>query len=288
MLSIFNTSTAFSPYLCKPMAVKKIMYFAVLLVCLAAVPFTAQTTDAAGRKQGYWKKKGDNGKLLYEGEFKDDKPVGKFKYYYPNDSIKAILHFRNGGASALAYLFHMNGKRMAVGKYIGKETKDSTWIYYDEKGVMISKDEYKAGKKHGTCYVYLPDGKLSEVRNYKDDQLNGEFKDYFDGTNLRCKGTYLEGKMEGRVAYYYPNGVEVAAGFYRNGLKVGPWIYRTESGKVREKELYRNGVLASPKETEEFFSKHAEPTTAGPAGTAPAPSPVKAPEKKPAETKKAK
>src|SRR5688572_23660587 len=42
----------------------------------------AQTTDAKGRKQGYWKKKeAGTDKLLYEGEFKDDLPVGKFKYY---------------------------------------------------------------------------------------------------------------------------------------------------------------------------------------------------------------
>lgn len=283
MKLLINFPTIFSMYLCIPMkSITNALIFAICCLFFSG-PVFAQTTDAAGRKQGYWKKKDASNKLVYEGEFKDDKPVGKFKYYYPNDSIKAIMHFRNGGASALAYLFHANGKRMAIGKYVGKETKDSTWIYFDEKGVLISKDDYKLGKKNGTCYVYLPDGKVSEIRNYKDDVLNGEFKDFFDGVNLRSKGTYVDGKMEGRVVYYYPNGTEVAAGYYRNGLKVGPWIYRTETGKVREKELYRNGVLASPKETDEFFSKHPEPATA-PTGVAPAPTPVK----KPVENKKIK
>jgi antitoxin component YwqK of YwqJK toxin-antitoxin module len=49
--------------------------------------------------------------------------------------------------------------------------------------------------------------------------------------------------------------VEVAAGYYKNGLKTGPWIYKTESGKIKERELYKNGKLASQKETEEFFAK---------------------------------
>jgi len=255
---------------------RAILSLSALLICVISF---AQSTDAAGRKQGYWKKKDASGKLVYEGLFKDDKPVGKFKYYYPNDSVKAILNFKDNGAYAYAQLFHTNGKRMAVGKYIHKEIKDSLWSYFDEAGQLISKDVYKAGKKEGLCYVYLPDGKLSEEKNYRNDLLYGEFKEYFDGVNLRSKGVYLDGKLDGRTVYYFPNGTEVAAGFHRNGLKTGPWIYRTESGKVREKELYRNGVLASPKETEEFFAKNKEQDAPATGTPAPQKKPVNPPKK---------
>ncbi|MDI1356380.1 MAG: hypothetical protein PSX36_15800 [bacterium] len=206
-------------------------------------------------KQGYWKKKDDANKLVYEGEFKDDKPVGKFKYYYPNDSVRAIMQFKDGGKIAYAKLFHPSGKRMAEGKYINKEIKDSVWTYYDEAGVLISKDNFKAGKRSGKCFVYLPEGAISEERNYKEDLQEGIFKVYFDGVHLKSTGKFVNGKMEGRVAYFYPNGVEVAAGYYKNGQKNGPWIYKTESGKIRDKELYVNGSLASKKETDEFFLK---------------------------------
>lgn len=215
-----------------------------------------QTTDAGGKKQGYWKKKDDKNHLLYEGEFKDDKPVGKFKYYYPNDSVRAIMTFKDEGRNAYARLFHMNGKRMAEGKYINKETKDSVWTYFDELGTLISRETYKSGKKNGTSYVYFPEGDISEQKNFKDDLQDGPFVDYFDAKNAKSRGTYVKGKLEGRVSYYYPNGVEVAAGFYKNGEKNGPWIYKTQSGKIREKELYKSGVLASQKETEAFFSKN--------------------------------
>ena len=232
---------------------------------------SGQITDSQGLKQGYWKKKDASNKLVYEGEFKDDKPVGTFKYYYPNDSVRAVMKFKNEGKIAYARLFHPNGKRMAEGKYINKEIKDSVWNYYDEAGVLISMDKYKSGKKHGVCRIYFPDGKVSEERNYKDDVLEGDFKDFFDGVSLKSKGQYVNGKMEGRVSYFYPNGVEVAAGYYRNGLKSGPWYYKTESGKIREKELYKNGKLAGAKETEEFFknpknqSDPKENKSAGPA-----------------------
>jgi antitoxin component YwqK of YwqJK toxin-antitoxin module len=216
----------------------------------------AQTTDAAGNKQGYWKKKDEKtDKLIYEGEFKDNKPVGKFKYYYPNDSVQAIMSFRDAGKIAYAKLFHPTGKRMAEGKYI-KEIKDSLWLFYDEAGVLISKDKYVMGKKDGISYVYLPDGAVAEERNFKMDVQHGPFKQYFDGKKLKGQGNYVNGNLDGRAAYYFPNGIEVAAGFYKNGHKTGPWIYKDEKGKIKEKEYYKNGKLASKKETDEFFSKN--------------------------------
>lgn len=231
--------------------------FALIFLLAPSILVFGQTLDSKGQKQGYWKKKDENtNKLIYEGEFKDNKPVGKFKYYHPNDSISVIMNFKDGGKTAYAKMFHMNGKRKAEGKYVGKEIKDSVWTYYDELGVLISREKYKEGKKQGASFVYLPDGSISEEKNYKDDVLEGPYKDYFTAGVLRTQGVYSKGVLEGRTAYYYPNGVEVAAGFYKNGLKVGPWIYKTESGKVREKELYKNGKLAEKKETEEFFAKN--------------------------------
>lgn len=240
---------------------KKLLF---ILFVFQSVVLVSQPKDAGVKKQGYIKKKDDRtNKLIYEGEFKDDKPVGKFKYYYPNDSVRAIMFFKPDG-KVYARLFHANGKRMAEGKYVNKETKDSVWIYYDDYGVLISKEKYTLGKKDGPSYVYLPDGKLSEERMYKMDVQNGPFKQYFDGKALKGQGNYINGKLEGRVAYYYPNGTEVAAGFYKNDVKTGPWIYREENGKIKEKELYKNGKLASKKETDEFFNKNKPKETTTP------------------------
>ncbi|MEI8136595.1 MAG: hypothetical protein WCH21_04625 [Bacteroidota bacterium] len=223
--------------------------------------FVAQTTDASGKKQGYWKQKDEKtNKLVYEGEFKDDKPVGKFKYYYPSDTARAIIDFKKNGKTAYAKLFHPTGKRMGEGKYtfesLNAMNRDSIWLFYDDAGTLISKDKYINGKKDGVCYVYLPDGKVAEEKAYKTDVLNGPFKQYFDGKLLKGQGTYVNGLLEGKTSYYFPNGIEVATGYYIHDRKNGPWIYKNESGKITEKELYIDGKLASKKETEEFFNKN--------------------------------
>jgi len=231
-------------------------FFYIITFILNNLFYFSQTTDAGGKKQGYWKKKDEKtNKLIYEGEFKDDKPTGKFKYYYVNDSVQAIMFFKDGGKIAYAKLFHLTGKKMGEGKYI-KEIKDSIWLFYDEKGILISKDNYVLGKKEGQSFVYLPDGTIAEERNFKLDVQQGMFKQYYDGKKVKGIGHYINGNLDGRVVYYFPNGIEVAAGYYVNGQKNGPWIYRTQKGGIQEKELFINGKLATKKQTEEFFSKN--------------------------------
>lgn len=234
---------------------KKLLY--ILAICSIGAFSMAQTTDAQGKKQGYWKKKDPKSeKLIYEGMFKDDKPQGVFKYYYPYDTVKAIINFKQDGKYAYAKLFHPNGKIMASGKYVGESVKDSVWLYYDMFGVLVSKENYVLGKKEGKSLVYLTDGKIAEERNYKNDLQHGPFKQFYDGTKLKGEGNYINGKQEGKCTYYFPNGVAAASGFYKNGLRTGPWIYKEQDGKIKEKELYENGQLADKKKTEEFFNKN--------------------------------
>ena len=168
------------------------LFFLIFLMISFSFSFS-QTTDASGKKQGYWKKKDDKtNKLIYEGAFLNNIPNGKFKYYHPNDSIKAIMIFSNNGEISYSELFNPNGKKMAKGKYF-KELKDSIWIYYDDSGRLISKENYTKGKKEGGSFVYLPDGSISEEKNYKQDIQHGEFKQYaklhMSGSNCpKCFG----------------------------------------------------------------------------------------------------
>lgn len=238
-------------------------YFTLFLFIYFSLPCYSQTTDAQGRKQGYWKKRDDKtNRLLYEGQFKDNLPVGTFKYYHINDSVRAIIQFKNGGGQAYAKLYHMNGKMSGQGKYIGQEVKDSVWTYYDETGTLLSKESYSAGKKTGKSFVYLPDGNVSQERNFKNGLEDGAYVEFFAKDLVRAKGQYLSGEKEGKFIYYYPNKVEAATGVYKKGLKHGVWIYRTQDNKISEKELYKNGVLAPQKEADAYFAKNKTQTLA--------------------------
>ena len=234
---------------------KRILSIAILLSVSFFV--NAQSTDAQGRKQGYWKKVDEKSqKLIYEGMFKDDKPQGIFKYYYPFDTVKAIIDFKQDGKFAYAKLYHPTGKLMAKGKYVGESIKDSLWTYYDDLGVLMSNEMYIKGKKEGKALVFFPNGKLAEEKNFKGDKQHGVFKQYYDGVKVKAEGNFIDGKQEGKASFYYPNGVSAATGFYKNGLRSGPWIYKDKDGKINNKELYEYGQIMDKKKTDEFFSKN--------------------------------
>lgn len=247
----------------------------ILIVFILVSSLSAQTVDASGKKQGYWKKKDDKtGKLIYEGAFKDDKPFGNFIHYYPDDTTKrAVTYYKEGGKIAYAKLYHqLTGKLMAQGKYID-ELKDSVWLFHDDAGVLLSRDNYKMGKKDGKCLVYLPDGALAEEKNFKNGIEDGPFKQYYDGKLVKGEGKYVAGKMEGKVSYYFPSGTIAATGIYKNGSKDGVWIYKDKDGKIKEKELFKNGQPASKKESDDYFKKNklVEPAIKGKTTTTKAP-----------------
>ena len=52
--------------------------------------------DEQGRLQGEYKAYRTNGTLIRKGFYKDDKPHGKYTYYYENGSIEEIKYYSMG------------------------------------------------------------------------------------------------------------------------------------------------------------------------------------------------
>jgi antitoxin component YwqK of YwqJK toxin-antitoxin module len=198
--------------------------------------------DEKGKKQGYWEKKDEKGFLIFQGEFKDDKPVGKMKQFYKGtDSLKALLHYRKEGYVYAILYNEVNYKKNAEGKYFN-EKRDSTWNFYDEQNKLISTEQYKKGKKDGSSKVYFPNGNLSEEANYVDDKKNGINKKWYDSGVLKLQQTYKMGLLEGLSTTYYPNKVEAARGYYKNGNKNHVWVYKKQDGSIDSKEYWWEGI----------------------------------------------
>lgn len=221
---------------------------ALLSFSLSILQVQAQTapnkTDAAGKKQGHWIKLDENKKKIYDGNFVNDVPTGKFTYYYPEGDVKAVTVFSSGGHIARTQLFALGGKMMGEGKYVD-EKKDSLWKFYDTEGKLISDENYVKGVKNGSCKVYYANGQVSEDKLWKDGKLNGPCKKYFESGQIKYTGQYINDKVEGAVVYYHPNGKVNASGVYKNDLKDGDWNYYKEDGSLERTDKYANGHLTS-------------------------------------------
>ena len=87
----------------------KLLYILLLFLPFLSVSQVNQK-DAKGQKQGVWNKKypGSN-TFIYKGQFKDDKAIGEFTYYYESGKIKSIIkHIPNSNLSFATFYFENN------------------------------------------------------------------------------------------------------------------------------------------------------------------------------------
>lgn len=97
----------------------------VIFILLFLLPFISfsqiNQTDANGLRQGRWQKMQPNGKPMYDGYFKDGKPVGEWKRFHTGGQVKAIIKYRTESDSADAKLMDEWGKKVAEGIYLNEK-----------------------------------------------------------------------------------------------------------------------------------------------------------------------
>jgi antitoxin component YwqK of YwqJK toxin-antitoxin module len=214
--------------------------------------------DANGKKQGPWEKTYPKSRAFeYKGQFKDDKPVGTFRYYYPSTKVKAVVvHDEKTGRSS-AKMYHENGILMAKGIYRNQE-KDSVWDYYGPSGRQSLKETYVKGKLHGlTTVYYVPEDpndksqKVAKTSMYKNGVLDGDVIEYFETGIVKSKVKYVNGAKEGVMVTNHPNGKPMMTERYKKGVPHGWQLAHDQSGKEIGRKYYCYGELLEGKRLED-------------------------------------
>lgn len=245
-------------------SMKKIVFSIIILIASFMFGFSqADTvfnqTDKNGLKQGHWKKFFPNGKIMYQGTFKNDKPIGKMVRFYESGNKQATMFFREDGITSMTKLYYEDGELSAEGLY-RKMQKDSVWNYYSYyTGTLVSKEYYAKGKKDGIQKSYYPNGVLSEEIEFKNDIKEGLWKQYFEDGKIKMTTTHKWNKVNGKYTFYYPTGVIMMIGLFDDNKKHGTWAFYNEDGKEKYQIRYNMGIVNSEDEKlllqqdEEFF-----------------------------------
>jgi len=215
--------------------------------------------DAGGLKQGYWEAVDSNGKLVYSGYFKDDRPVGEMKRYFPTGGVRVIMNYDDTGTKVRSQFFWQSGELAAQGNYIDTQ-RDSVWLYYSNYTRALSQRvEFTAGKQNGKAQSFYPGGSVAEETIWKDGLKEGVWIQYFNNGQIKSTSVYINDKLEGAFATFYPGGKPEIEGAYRNGVPDGEWKRYDENGKLASTIKYTNGKIANYEELEaaqqEFFKK---------------------------------
>jgi len=231
----------------------KSLFLVVAMLQLLAVQAqeVLNETDAKGRKQGTWVKyyENEDGKEQerYRGQFKDDKPVGTFFYYYEEGQKSSEVTYEGeDGTTSNAIFFHKNGTIMAEGKYINQK-KVGVWKYYDDQTILSSVDPYKDGLLHGMSKVYFLNGQLAAETPYIDGLKNGDFVEYFSDGTVKMKGTYQDNTYTGKYVQNYPDRKVMVEGEYKAAVKDGLWKYFADDGRLKAQQVYETGKLIKEK-----------------------------------------
>ena len=96
----------------------------------------------SGKKTHYY----TDGKLCFEGDYKQGKPFGIHKYFASDGMVQEISYI---------------------------EGEINCIEYYYENGELFERTPYKKGLRHGVSKVYDKNGLLVTLRSYKDGELEG-------------------------------------------------------------------------------------------------------------------
>jgi antitoxin component YwqK of YwqJK toxin-antitoxin module len=223
---------------------KNILYILLLVPFLSVAQENLNQTDANGLRQGLWKRNYPNGRMMYEGFFTNDKPVGEWKRYHENGALRAILVHSENSDSVSAQLFDIAGKPAAEGTYIN-EQKAGKWQYFSV-GRKISEEEFDNGVKSGVSRIYYPSGELLEESEWKNDQKEGRYRAFYQTGKPFLECTYENNLRNGFCVTYFPSGAMEVDAFYQNDLPHGEWKYYTENEELRFTLIYDEGALLNP------------------------------------------
>jgi antitoxin component YwqK of YwqJK toxin-antitoxin module len=227
----------------------------LISLCASFFGFSQNAANSKG-KQGPWKTYHEDGKTVrYVGQFKDDKPIGKFVYYYRSGEPSMVVeHGVNGTSECKSY--HLNGSLMSSGSYVN-QLKEGTWWYFNNEKKVMSKEVYANGVLNGMCYEYFPtaaDEKLKVLKeiNYVNGLAQGAWKLYYKDGKLQSKGTYKDGLPSGERIWYSASGKEEMIGYYKDGKKHGRWRSFDKDGETTY-IVYRKDVELHGKTAEIFL-----------------------------------
>jgi antitoxin component YwqK of YwqJK toxin-antitoxin module len=233
------------------------------LIILIIFPFfcfsQTNTIDKKGLKQGAWAKYyPDNKTPIYTGQFKDNMPIGEFRYFFSSGKVKAIIQHQAKNNLSYAWLYFENEQLMAEGRYKYMK-KDSLWINYNSQGYVLSREEFKADKLNGLRVTYYLEGqgegeeKMLTIENYKDSLLEGSYESFYSKGLVKEKGNYVKNKKEGEWQTFHPNGVMESRMTFKNNLAHG-WAYGFDpKGKLYGKKMHRNGVHLEGEELDNYL-----------------------------------
>lgn len=195
--------------------------------------------DERMKKDGPWKEYYPNGALMAEGNYSNDKRVGKWSFYYLQGNIQQEGFYNKlGNYDGEWRWFFESGQLLRI-EYFLNGREDGETIEYDEAENEVVKGQYVDGLEEGTWTYNL--GDIYQSGTFRSGMRNGMWITKSKDGTLLFKGEFIDDNPNGRHLWFWDNGKIKDDATYLMGQRHGEWTKYDYEGNPFITISYRNG-----------------------------------------------
>lgn len=224
--------------------------FTYLIIGLSVLAATAQSSgnnnsdsvnvrDANNQKQGWWKVYNVNGKykgyedgqLVEEGEYLNNRKTGVWTKYYPNGNKKHELTFANNIANGYAKIYYRNGQLQEEGIWKMNRWFGQYKYYFPDGNLKYDWSYNSSGKREGEQKYFHENGVLMYLGEWKGGKEAGELVEFYEDGSVKAKRYFADGEVQPEKTENHPIG------------KVTDERIKLYTGKPKPKPLGRGEII---------------------------------------------
>ena len=194
-----------------------------------------------------------NGQISHEMIYLNDEMNGPFAEFTVEGKLSKKGSYKNGVYDGNIVVNYDSGKKKEEGKFVNG-VRDGGWNFYLETGLpelTIWFKNDKIEKKHyanGTFLTYYDSGIPQSEYTFENYNKEGPFVEYFDKGAYEQIPASPEDAAQGIAYREQLKGTQVKQkGKYVNGQLNGEVLYFKISGELEKTEVYENGTLKETK-----------------------------------------
>jgi antitoxin component YwqK of YwqJK toxin-antitoxin module len=151
--------------------------------------------------------------------FDDGSGLVKATVYGTNGAVLEQGYYLNGMREGIYTVFHTNGLVQSTMGYVhGK--KEGQYVIMDDRGQLKEYSTYHNDKLHGSFIIYNRN-KKKEIREYKNGKLEGLVEKFYPNGKIMERTLYAAGQLHGVSRWYDQQGINTIAYEYNNGELIG-------------------------------------------------------------------
>ena len=198
--------------------------------------------DEAGNRNGKWKDFSQEGLLIAEGQYADNRKAGSWKFYNKVKKIEQTGGYNNGRPDGVWTWYYENGAVLREEEYFQGQ-RDGQFTEYSIEGTIIAKGIYSDGEKNGEWTTNA--GDCTEKGKYIVGLKEGEWISTYENGKLKYKGKFIQGNPDGSHEFYYEDGSIKEDQYFKMGIRQKTWKKFNEEGTPVIVITYKDDVETS-------------------------------------------